>query len=146
MDEDELYNTIHKAVRDALEHRGNPIFEAAYFLAFLFFAIAAVDYLSYARWLNKLRYSIWYTVDSSEVQQPQDKPASDCDFLKAPIGIKGCHYEKTVTYQHIIASRDTNTNRSIVSYDEGKTWSWNDGDYPVSPGKTVLVTWQKIEE
>jgi hypothetical protein len=146
MDDDELYDTIHSAVRDALSAHKNPVTEAASLLLIVWLGIAAVDYLSHARWVNKFRYAVWYSVDCSQVKQSEDKPPHDCDFLKAPVGSKGCHYDKTVTYEHIIASHDTNTNRSIVSYDEGKTWSWNDGEYAVSASKTVYIGWQKIEE
>lgn len=148
MDDDELYDTIHDAVKDALAEQNtkNPVLEAVYLLACVFFGIAALDYLSHARWVNKVRYGVWYTVDSSQVQQSEDKPPSDCDFLRAPIGRKGCHYDKTLTCEHVITSHDRATNRPIASYDEGKTWTWNDGDYPVSPSKTVYVGWQKIEE
>jgi len=146
MDDDELYDTIHNAVRDALSQHKNPVTEAAFLVLVVWLVIAGFDYLSYARWVNKFRYSAWYNVNASQVQQSEDKPPSDCDFLKAPIGRKGCHYDKRVTYERVITSRDTSTNRPIVSYDEGKTWTWNDGDYPVSPSKTVYVGWQKIEE
>lgn len=149
--DDKSYDTIYSAVRDALAQQPkkdekNQVTEALFILFVIWLVIAGLDYLSYARWINKLRYSAWYSVEPSQVQQSQDKPPSDCDFLKAPIGGKSCHYDKTVTYEHIITKRDINTNRPIVSYDEGKTWSWNDGDYPVSPSKTVYVSWQKIEE
>ncbi len=148
---DTLHDTIHDAVQDALgeqpkRNEKNHVLEALYLLLAIWLGVVALNYLSYARWVNKLRYAVWYAVDASQVNQLQDKPPSDCDFLKAPIGSKECHYDKIVTYEHIITSHDKNSNRAIVSYDEGKTWSWNDGDYPISPSKTVHVGWQKIEE
>jgi hypothetical protein len=149
MDDDELYDTIHSAVKDAQDSQPkqkNQVVEAAFLLCCAWGGIAFVDYLSRARWANKILYGVWYSVDSGQVIQPEDKPPTDCDFLRAPIGLKGCHYDKTATYEHIITRNDTNTNRPIVSYDEGKTWSWNDGDHPASPSKVVYVHWQKIEE
>ncbi len=144
----ELYNTIHNAVRDALteQRQKNPVVEAVFVAFCIWLFVAALGYFSHAPWVNRIRYSAWYNVEPNQVKQTEDKPPSDCDFFKAPIGIKGCHYDKTVTLERVITSRDTKTNRPIVSYDEGKTWSWNDGDYPASPTKTVYVSWQKIEE
>lgn len=151
MDENELYETIHSAVSEALAQRPkkeqkNHVIEAATTLFCIWLGIAVVDYFSYAPWVNRFRYSVWYSVDNSQVIQTQKKSPSDCDFLEAPIGHKGCHYAKTVTYEHVITGHDTNTNRPIVSYDEGKTWAWNDGEYPISPSATVYVGWQKIEK
>ena len=144
--DDNSYDTIHRAVRDALSQHKNPVTEAAFLLFCIWLFVAILGYFSHAPWVNRIRYSAWYNVEPSKVKQTEDKPPSDCDFLRAPIGSKGCHYDKSVKLEHIIASHDTNTNRPIVSYDEGKTWAWNDGDYPVSAGKTVYVGWQKIEE
>lgn len=148
---DDKYDTIYNAVRDALaEHaekgKKNPVMEAGVFLFGAWLLIVSLDYLSYARWMNKLRYAFWYSVELSQVQQSEDKPPSDCGFFKAPIGGKGCRYKKTVTVEHIITRRDIPTNRPMVSYDEGKTWSWNDGENPIPPSKTVYVNWEKIEE
>jgi len=118
MDHDELYDTIHSAVKDALgSKQKNLVLEAVFLLCCAWVGIALVDYSSHARWMNKVRYAVWYGVDASQVKQTEDKPPSDCDFLKAPIGRKGCRYDKTVVYEHIITRNDTNTNRPIVSYD-----------------------------
>jgi hypothetical protein len=148
---DKSYDTIFHAVRDALaEHtdkdKKNPLIEAGAFLFGAWLLIVSLDYLSYARWMNKLRYAFWYSAELNQVQQSEDKPPSDCNFLRSPVGDKGCHYKKTMTVEHVITRRDIPTNRPMVSYDEGKTWSWNDGEYPVPPSKTVYVTWEKIEE
>jgi len=146
--DDDLYDTIHNAVKDALasQSKKNQVMEAIYLLFCVWVGIAILDYLSRARWMNEIRYSVWYSVDSSQVKQTEDKPPSDCDFLRAPIGRKGCHYDKTVIFENIITRNDTSTNRPVVSYDGGQTWSWNDGDHPASPGKVVYLHWQKVEE
>ncbi len=116
MDEDELYNTIHGAVRDALaeQRKKNPVLEALYILLAVWLGIAALDYLSHARWVNKFRYAIWYRVDGSRVQQLEDKPPSDCDFLKAPIGFKGCHYKKEVVVEE--PSAENGNKRSVTVF------------------------------
>jgi hypothetical protein len=50
-------------------------------------------------WLipDKYEYSFWYHVDSDNVvieEQPHN-----CDWERAPLGDKGCHYKKVVTRQ-----------------------------------------------
>jgi hypothetical protein len=54
--------------------------------------------------------------------------------------------EKNVTVEKVLTGRDTTTNRPIVSYDEGKTWAWNDDGTPVLPSKTVYVMWKKVDD
>lgn len=124
----------------------NPVIEAVFALVCIWAGIAFFDYLGRARWLNTIRYAVWYSVNGNQVEQLEDKPPSDCDFFHAPIGFKGCKYEKSVTVQSIITSRDTQTNRPIVSYDDGKTWEWNDTGTPVRPRKTVYISWDKKDD
>jgi len=45
-------------------------------------------------WHSRTRYAVQYGVDTANVHI-QDEP-HDCDFLKAPIGDKPCHYEREV--------------------------------------------------
>jgi hypothetical protein len=125
--DERLYDTIHDAVRDALaaepkKKDGKPVLEAAYLLLGIWLCIAVIDYCSHARWLNKFRYAVWYGVDASEVNQAEDKPPSDCDFLHAPIGNKGCHYKKLVEMTE--PSTANGNKRSIYVY-----WSKEEGDY-----------------
>lgn len=46
--------------------------------------------------LQRLYYRIFYGKDSSTVVI--DREPHDCDFLKAPIGDKYCHFDKEVVY------------------------------------------------
>jgi hypothetical protein len=124
----------------------NPVTEAAFGLFLIWIGVSFYGYLSRARWLNEIRYSSWYNVSTERVKQLEDKPPTDCDFFRAPIGFKGCTYEKTVSVEKAITGNDTRTNRPIVSYDEGKTWTWNDEGTPVLPNKTVYVTWRKVDD
>jgi hypothetical protein len=66
-------------------------------------------------WAFALRYS----TDGEHVQV-LPKPA-DCDFLRAPIGLKGCHYRKSVQVTRY--SKDARTNQPMVPYDDGHSWS-----------------------
>ena len=92
-----------------------------------------------AAWHSKVRYMIQYSVDYSEVHE--DVRPHDCDFLKAPLGDKNCHYERTVST--IRTGRDQASGRSTVSFDDGKTWSWNDND---AWKRGVMIGWNKVED
>lgn len=134
------------SIRCNVDSNRSSFSEAATALFIVWASISCYDYLVRARWLNELRYSSWYDVTTDQVKQIEAKPPSDCDFLHAPIGPKGCKYVKTVTVEKIITGNDTRTNRPIVSYDEGKTWAWNDEGTPAQPSKLVYVSWNKVDD
>jgi hypothetical protein len=111
-------------------------------------------------WHSKLRYSIQYDVPYDKVTKP-NKP-HDCDWLKAPIGDKECHYE--IRVYTVRTAADTRGN-AIISYDEGATWTRcirsgadtctapSDGiePYPEQPATPVVVRsvalgWEKTDE
>jgi len=111
-------------------------------------------------WDSKLRYAFQYGANYSDVTKDQ-KP-HDCDWLKAPIGDKECHYDMKVLVAEI-RSTDQKTGRSIISYDEGRTWTWNpdatldasrpapETGYHPSPGtyptrKIIYIVWLKVTE
>jgi hypothetical protein len=103
-------------------------------------------------WESKLRYSIFYQVSSENVQI-QNEP-HDCEFLKAPVGKKYCHFDKSVN-EFVQAGdvtkfgTDNATGRPVVSEDGGKTWKWNDGTDKLSPTsaqKSVVVSYSKVVE
>jgi hypothetical protein len=95
-------------------------------------------------WHSKLRYVMWYGTDWSSVTV--DPEPHDCDLLAAPLGEKNCRYDAQVTTQKTILSLDKNSGRRIVSYDEGKTWDFNDGPNPAKEGTTVYVGWKKVDD
>jgi hypothetical protein len=95
-------------------------------------------------WYSKWRYAMWHGTSSDKVTIDQ-KP-HDCDFLASPLGEKNCRYDAQVQVQTIKLSTDTNSGRRIVSYDEGKTWGFNDGPNPATFGDSVYVGWQKVDE
>jgi hypothetical protein len=86
-------------------------------------------------WNDKLWRSIRYGVSYGQVRV-DSKPA-DCNFLQAPLGIKGCSYEAKVTAYNSFGSavggdnapkysKDTKTGRTIISFNDGQTWDWFD--------------------
>jgi hypothetical protein len=87
--DDELHDTIRSAVSDALATAEKSYVRGLFYLfgVFVLFTIVP-DYLSTRPWVNKLIYSIKFSVDSSQVIQTVGGPPSDCDFLKSPIDIK----------------------------------------------------------
>ena len=86
-------------------------------------------------------YALRYETDSDRIHVAP-KPG-DCDFLHAPIGLKGCHYEKSV--QVMRYSKDVQTGQPIVSYDDGKTWNLlPEGEKPGSV--QVYVDWLKVQD
>lgn len=103
-DEDDLYDTIHSAVSDALAAQPKPKqrnygMDLLYFVGAIMLFTVVPDSYSRKPWVNKFIYSIRYSVDSSQVIQTMSGPPSDCDFSKAPIGVKGCEYVKKAEVQ-----------------------------------------------
>jgi len=69
----------------------------------------------------------------------------DCDFLRAPIGKKDCHYEKTIS--KVLWKRSPD-GLPVVSYDRGETWTQMEPspDSKVKiPSESVYVGWNKVE-
>ena len=70
-----------------------------------------------APWMtDEDRYALAYGTNTAHVHA--DKKPTDCDWTKAPIGSKGCHYEK-----HVEVSPAEN------------------GELP-----SVYVTWEKVQD
>lgn len=97
-----------------------------------------------------------YAVSPGRIQI-EPKP-TDCDFMRAPLGEKGCHYDETVTAYNAEGdvvggdnaprySNDTKTGKPIISWDNGKTWEWLAADHvPDQTIKTLQVTWHKVTD
>ena len=89
---------------------------------------------------SRIRYAIQYDVSTHDVSVA--KRPSSRDFLYAPIGSKDCKFEKNVSVA--IRGNDVQTGRKIISFNNGKTWNWDDGDELV--GTTVDVQWAKEDQ
>jgi hypothetical protein len=120
-------------------------------LAFL--VIAGIPIYSFFNdgWSNSLWYSFQYGVGFSDVHT--DAKPSDCDFLQAPLGLKGCSYKAHVEVFNAggmmvggegapLYGKYTATGKPIFSYDGGKTWGWITGTPDLQP-RTVNVSWVK---
>ena len=105
-------------------------------------------------WTDKIKYSVEYSVDASQVHR-SDRP-TDCDFMRAPLGNKDCHYKKTVTAYNAagypVAGDDAPKyaknayGNTIISYDEGKTWTVSDTPNLDLRIKTVEIGWTRVND
>ena len=98
-------------------------------------------------WHSKLRYAWWYNVSSDQVTT--EKKPTDCDFLRAPLGDKGCHYDREVTVIRVKTEPDPRGTLAspgipYVSFDDGKTWVVDTSNPLTKP--QVLISWEKIHE
>jgi len=101
-------------------------------------------------WYSKLRYSIQYEVPFSQITI--DKEPHDCEFLKAPIGEKDCHFGAEVTTTTTtepdtenpsVRTTHNGIGETMVSFDDGKTWVAKRS----LPTKTfVYLSWKKVED
>jgi hypothetical protein len=71
-----------------------------WFWGFVFVAMAVCFY-----WLGPSVYSIKYAVSADKIYV--DPKPTDCDFWHAPVGKKGCHYQK------VVIARDAKQVRAI---------------------------------
>jgi hypothetical protein len=111
-------------------------------------------------WHSKFRYTVQYGVTYDQVTI--EKAPYDCNFLHAPIGGKGCHYERQVTASTVKGNqwggqdisyddgktwirKAKNANGDpIVSFDDGKTWSISSDTGKASP--SVSMSWEKKDD
>jgi hypothetical protein len=107
-------------------------------------------------WTNAVWYTAKYSVNINQVHT-SNKP-TDCDWTRAPLGNKACHFKATVTAYNAEGfpvrgdgapkfGHDTKTGKPIVSYDNGNNWDW----LPAYAGqdltiKTVEVQWEKVTD
>lgn len=95
-------------------------------------------------WHSKLRYAWSYNVTSEQVNI--EKKPTDCNFFRAPMGGKGCHYDRQVNTVRVKTVYLDFQRGSVnhVSFDEGKTWTVDDANPPTKP--LVAVSWVKVED
>jgi len=106
-------------------------------------------------WTNAIWYGVKYEVHFNQVYT-SNKP-SNCDWTHSPLGDKGCYYKAVVSALNAAGdlvggdnapkySKDK-TGKSIISYDDGKTWRWSYAEAtPDLRAKTVRVEWTKVDE
>jgi hypothetical protein len=81
-------------------HRGDNVGTIrGWFWGFVFVAMAACFY-----WLGPSVYSIKYAVSAEKIYV--DPKPTDCDFWHAPLGRKGCHYQRVVIARYAMDIRE----------------------------------------
>lgn len=110
-------------------------------------AVVLFGLCGHGLWYSRLAYKLYYSVSDGHLAI--DKEPHDCDFWKAPIGEKECHYKRIVSTVEI--GKGATDNTPVMSLDGGKTWSY----FTPDPGITVphdatvtsvCVSWQRIED
>lgn len=90
-----------------------------------------------SRYLHIAWYSMSYNIPFESIVSPPEP--SGCDFFRAPIGEKACHYQKNVVVAPL--GTENNTGRRFISYDNGVTRINPDEDHPA-----VIVSWDKVQD
>ena len=62
----------------------------------------------------------------------------DCDFLRAPLGVKGCSYIRETS---VVKTGVNAAGQHVVTYDDGKMWTPIDDPSQIQTG--VFVMWRK---
>ena len=128
---------IQDAIRSQGDWGGLRLFSSLFGAGLVFFVFGLFN----KGWESKARYAAYYGVSAERVIVNNEPHG--CDFMRAPLGVKPCHYEKTVDVTRV--GSDTKTGRPIVSHDNGKTWAWDDlTDTRTVP--SVLVSYVKVED
>jgi hypothetical protein len=105
---------------------------------------AATPFLAYVSMDSKWAWARAYGADPNDVHIAEPQP-SDCDFLHAPLGSKGCHYERRVS----LMLRDQRTGALM----EPSPLDRIPGSRRLGPDGSVLpivlevdVTWLRLQE
>jgi hypothetical protein len=124
------------------------------FIGYLVIAVIA-GWLYFAGF-NETWYAVEYHVSPGKIHI--DTKPKDCDFMHAPLGDKGCHYEAAAAAYNAAGevvggddapkySHDSKTGKPIISWDKGKSWVWFTGaDIPDTKINSVVVTWSKVTD
>ena len=149
-----VYNTSSKQTKSAPAQTRTD-FSFGTLINLIIFALIVYVILP-ASWTDPFLYSTEYSIDSDQVHR-NTRP-TDCDFIHAPLGDKGCHYKKMVTAYNAAGNAvagdgaprySTNTiGNPIVSYDDGKKWQLPPVDTPVPDlkVKTVQIDWTRVTD
>lgn len=135
-DLDDVVSAVHE-VRDAVKNQHTWVSSVFW----VWIAWSVFSFVQDSVWESKFRYAAYYNVRNEQITLV--KKPHDCDFLKAPIGSKECHFDKVVAVTKV--SKDIKTGRPVVSHDDGKTWDWDDStDTRSVPG--IWVSYTKVED
>lgn len=132
----ERLDRIEETLKDARSGLAGLV-STAFFLIVLFVWIPDL-------WHSKVRYEWQYGVNSDQITV--NKRPTDCDFFHAPIGNKGCDYQRQVNSIQVRTDSSDLARGTVheVSYDDGKTWSVDTSVPPTQP--LVVISWDRIPD
>jgi len=87
-------------------------------------------------WNSREVLSLRYNVSDDRIII--DEEPHDCDFLRAPLGVKGCSYAREIT---VIKTGTNVAGEHFITYDNGKTWTPD----PQQRAKSGVMVWWKKE-
>jgi hypothetical protein len=124
----------------------------------IFFALCcAILFLAYlcvpASWIEPWRIAHQFNIPTSHVHW-KAKPIT-CDFIRSPIGFKGCRYELSPAGYNAVGElvagdgaplfrRDSATGQDEVSYDHGNSWHAR-GRNTGTKVSMVVVNWVRVD-
>jgi hypothetical protein len=87
-------------------------------------------------WNSREVLALRYNVSDDRITI--DEEPHDCDFLRAPLGVKECSYAREIT---VIKAGTNAAGEHFITYDNGKTWTPD----PQQQAKksSVMVWWKK---
>lgn len=124
---DDIHSRL-KEIRDSV--KSSALGEWIWVFVFIF-ALASWDGSKLDRWTDRAWYSMYYSADWNNVNIT--KRPSDCDFFHAPLGSKGCHYNKE---KDIFAAEERRKLMQQATTPEERQ------EIAARPN-TVIVYWQK---
>lgn len=123
--------------------------EGLHFILALVAIYFVVAYLFPDEW--RIKWAVRYVVAFSHITV-EPRPTL-CDWWRAPLGRKACHYERIDSKKIVTLSTQ---GKPIVSYDDGKTWQKPPFDYTESEladlrldrqrAEFISITWEKRED
>ena len=89
----------------------------------------------YSRWVYSIRFNVPY--DNVYVE----KEPSDCEWTRSPLGNKDCHFEAST---EITCEAIAPHNGSIISHNNGKTWTQSPRDGPLKTLPDTLLDFSPV--
>lgn len=131
-DLDDIHST-REDIRDAIPRLKFNMSNWVWFF-FGFFLLAGWAGSKLDRFTDRVWYAMYYNANWSDVNI--NKRPLDCDFIHAPLGSKGCHYEKEKV---VFGNEERRKSMQEATTQEERTEIANRPN-------TVVVYWQKKED
>jgi hypothetical protein len=133
MDNSAVVSAIER-LRGSIEKQPRTAHKVAY-IACVYLIYMLISSWAGEIWNSKFVLSARYDVPTSQITIAEEP--LNCNFLRAPLGVKECWYRRRIT---VIKTGTNAAGEHFVSYDDGKTWSPNTEQTAKSG---VMVWWEK---